>query len=43
MTTNNPPTGKFYALDFSPAPLADQFAAVYHELADDHDPATSSS
>jgi len=38
MCTDNSTTGKFYALDFSPSPLADQFAAAYQELADDHDP-----
>ncbi|WP_435119818.1 hypothetical protein [Halolamina sp. C58] len=38
MDTDTPPTGKFYALNFSPAPLTDQFAAVYEELLDDHNP-----
>lgn len=37
MSTDNPPTGKFYALDFSPSPLADQFAAAFQELLEDHD------
>jgi hypothetical protein len=38
MFTDKPPTGSFYALDFSPSPLADKFAAVYQELLIDHDP-----
>lgn len=37
MSTDNPPTGKFYALDFSPSPLADQFATAFQELLEDHD------
>ena len=38
MRTDNPPTGTFYALDFSPSYIADQFAAVYGELLTEHDP-----
>ncbi|WP_153300728.1 PD-(D/E)XK nuclease family protein [Halococcus hamelinensis] len=36
MVTDNPSTEKFYALDFLPSPLADQFAAAYKELLEDH-------
>ena len=38
MRTDNPPTGTFYALDFSPSYIGDRFAAVYEELLTEHDP-----